>query len=341
MKAVHITLSYGGGLQTAINQFVNNSKVEHQQVVTFGKEDRFRKNETFEGILYEGLLQSIVKTLEAEIVFVHSTKAGIIRPLLKLFGKHVIYVPHSLYFSRDDLNPLVKKVAKLLEWLLSYFTDRYLLLGWHEARELIRLGGNIHYNIISNIPPSSKFEPANIASTTNEDSKKYVVLCGRIHHQKSPLKLLDLIPAINARGYKIIWVGDGDPELRARLIDSGVEVTGWIDPVRVKQYIQSSTFVLHLASAEGLPIIFFEAWKYANSRLLCINNDYAWFIPKKYKFDGPLQFQRAMRQAENAGFFDNLKKVFDNRFDPDKSIKHWAHVVESIEASLATSQESA
>lgn len=326
-KIVHITFSYGGGLQTALNEFVSKQHFGSHEILIFSKRDKFLKSEITSNIVVSGYFKCVLKLIAADIVILHSTKSGFLRPFTRMLGKYTVFMPHSLHFSQDHLNSFVKVFSKRLEKILSLFTDMYFLLGWHEVKALKEIGIKNDFYVIGNQLHKSKMK---VLDSSNFP-KKFIFLCGRIHQQKNPLYLLELLPFIKKYGYEIIWAGDGDEAIRDCLVENGVQVTGWIDSNLIYNYMHKCDFVLHLADMEGLPIVFIEASEFAHSKLICVDQVYSWFIPKKYKFLTPSQFEAILDKIESSDeYFNSLDFLLKKRFNSEKIITKWNNVMKNI-----------
>ena len=91
---------------------------------------------------------------------------------------------------------------------------------------------------------------------------------GRLHPQKSPIRLLQIVRTIRLNGdlpVRALVVGDG-PE-KARLenyaaenqLGAVVEFTGWLDRPEVALAYRSATFLVQLSSYEGMSNVILEA----------------------------------------------------------------------------------
>jgi glycosyltransferase involved in cell wall biosynthesis len=91
---------------------------------------------------------------------------------------------------------------------------------------------------------------------------------GRLHPQKSPIRVLEILRAIGLNGgapARALIIGDG-PE-RARLeqyadeqqLRAAVKFTGWLDRSEVALAYRSATFLVQLSSYEGMSNVVLEA----------------------------------------------------------------------------------
>jgi glycosyltransferase involved in cell wall biosynthesis len=91
---------------------------------------------------------------------------------------------------------------------------------------------------------------------------------GRLHPQKSPIRMLEIVRAIRSSGSlpaRALIIGDG-PE-RARLeryvreqqLSAAVKFAGWLDRSEVALAYRSATFLVQLSSYEGMSNVVLEA----------------------------------------------------------------------------------
>ena len=91
---------------------------------------------------------------------------------------------------------------------------------------------------------------------------------GRLHPQKSPIRVLEIVRAIRLNGglpVRALLIGDG-PE-RARLeqyvrehqLGTVAKFTGWLDRSAVALAYRSATFLVQLSSYEGMSNVVLEA----------------------------------------------------------------------------------
>ncbi|MFF0817861.1 glycosyltransferase [Rhodococcus sp. NPDC003318] len=94
---------------------------------------------------------------------------------------------------------------------------------------------------------------------TSNDGRLRIVTVGRISAQKDPLFLARVAQLVDVHSVAWMWVGDGDPALKAALLDSGIEVTGWVPNTEALALIAGADLYFHPASWEGAPMTLLEA----------------------------------------------------------------------------------
>jgi glycosyltransferase involved in cell wall biosynthesis len=264
-KAVlHVSEAYGGGVQAAIQQYVQNSpglkhrllvrnRVAHDIDIESGIEET-----SFDGSVVSFLFaarREILRT-KPQIVHLHSSFAGLLRIFKFDPEVKVIYTPHAYAFLREDCSLTARLSFKLIEIALSTTTQTIAAISPFEVAQAVRMAGRratVKYlpNIVSNIGENPQDQSS--ASYRGE-----IVTVGRISPQKDPGFFAE-----SARCSKLdlrwTWVGDGDPEAKAQLREAGVIVTGWLPNSMVQRYVGSADLYLHTAKWEGAPVTLLEA----------------------------------------------------------------------------------
>lgn len=112
MKVLHITESFGGGVTSAINTYVNNSsQFEHYLFATVRKGDETGEEDKGNFLLMKLVnrnprsifsLYKFIKEVSPDVIHLHSTYAGAIVRLLPFISKRkIIYTPHGFSFLRN------------------------------------------------------------------------------------------------------------------------------------------------------------------------------------------------------------------------------------------------
>ncbi|MGF0070453.1 glycosyltransferase family 4 protein [Streptococcus orisratti] len=184
-------------------------------------------------------LKKILKLEKPDVVYLHSTFAGVIGRLacLNEYCK-VVYNPHGWSFKMDETR-IKLTIYKIIEKLLSYLTDKYVLISESEFREaeairiplskltLIHNGIDIDRNTAFN---SQNFRPEYLKN-------KYIVgMVGRLSNQKNPLFFVEFAKLLSEFYDDLFFIIVGDGELRNEveiLIDEyGLKdnflITGWV-----------------------------------------------------------------------------------------------------------------
>ncbi len=266
-KVLHVVEAYGGGVQSALSQYVSNSPFAHHEVV-------YRRREGHDtGISlgehehpYSGSLAGFiryasrkVRLINPDFVHLHSSYAGIVRVLAARCGAGLIYTPHCYAFERTNhptvINWLVKRVERGLQALGP---AHIAAVSPHEAKQSTQI---LRANSVSILPNVARTDSRTWAAFENRLSKPAprVVGIGRVSAQKDPAFFSQVARALRSARLEFIWVGDGSSEARRDLEAAGVQVTGWVSNTQAREILASAGLYLHTASWEGSPIAPLEA----------------------------------------------------------------------------------
>lgn len=261
-RILHLTESGGGVLEVIKNIAEIDKKNEHFLLVRkrdFSSNSINKNTDSLQIYFWEGNLfrsyleyRKLSRRLHFNIVHFHSSRAGGLRFLFR--GVHRAYSPHCFAFERQDISRYLKKIYELIERILLHQTDGFLAVNEVELNWAFKAK---HSVIISLYEYVGKSKSRNAAD-------KCIIGLGRICVQKNPNRFIDIVNALRKKSedIKAIWIGGGDENLTKSLLDNGITVTGWIDSESVDSYLESGSILLHTATWEGMPIVFYEAWSY-------------------------------------------------------------------------------
>ena len=262
MRVLHVTEALGGGVQSAIVNYIDHlPEVEHA-VYSRARDgqstyswSRPVEHERYAGGL-AGFFVRLVRKVRLErpdIVHLHSSFAGAARAVLPP-GTAVVYSPHCYAMERRDLGAVPRAGFAAVEWLLSRRTRAVVAVSPREAELSRRLSARVPVHVALNPAP---FEaPASPASPSDPAE---VVMVGRISPQKDPGLFAAVAAATRDAPWRYVWIGDGDPDARAELVRAGVEVTGWTPPEQAAERVAQARLYLHSAAWEGGPLSTIEA----------------------------------------------------------------------------------
>jgi glycosyltransferase involved in cell wall biosynthesis len=258
MKVFHFTQAFGGGVATCMMDWVASTpNLEH---VIYAKSEQFMQiNQDFSpnfkfvawnvGIMKTRKeIKKILEENEIDILHLHSSWAGLVR--IFKWPVPVIYSPHCFAFERKGKFRLFNPIIYVVEKILTYKTDFFILVSNYER------------NLTLNLNKKAKHFVTHHTRNNWEASKPIakLVSIGRICPQKNPkliakigLKLKQKYPHL-----ELVWIGDGDRKAKTKLLAVGYQVTGWVKPDEVQEYVKDSIFLLHAAKWEGNPVVFEE-----------------------------------------------------------------------------------
>lgn len=262
MRVLHVTEALGGGVQSAIANYIDHlPEIEHA-VYSRARDgqstyswSRPVPHESYTGGL-AGFFVRLVRKVRQErpdIVHLHSSFAGAARAVLPP-GTAVVYSPHCYAMERRDLGAVPRAGFAAVEWLLARRTRAVVAVSPREAELSRRLNARVPVVIALNPAPFG----APVSRPPEADPAE-VVMVGRISPQKDPGLFAAVAAATRNAPWRYVWIGDGDREARDELIRAGVEVTGWTSPEVAAQRVAGARLYLHTAAWEGGPLSTIEA----------------------------------------------------------------------------------
>jgi glycosyltransferase involved in cell wall biosynthesis len=262
MRVLHVTEALGGGVQSAIANYIDHlPEIEHA-VYSRARDgqstyswSRSVPHESYTGGL-AGFFVRLVRKVRQErpdVVHLHSSFAGAARAVLPP-GTAVVYSPHCYAMERRDLGAVPRAGFAAVEWLLARRTRAVIAVSPREAELSRRLNPRVPAVVALNPAP---FEASAARPAASDPAE--VVMVGRISPQKDPGLFAAVASATKDAPWRYVWIGDGDAAARDRLERAGVEVTGWTPPDRAAERVARAQLYLHSAAWEGGPLSTIEA----------------------------------------------------------------------------------
>lgn len=277
MRILHITECYGGGVSKAIDTFTILAPKDIDHLILWEGEDDPRKNKNF-GITNKfssGLISRLFdvrKTVEKEkpdFILAHSSWAGFYTRIIAQ-KVPVIYQPHCYVFEDKSRNLISRIVYFLAEKYLSRNSEATVILSPREnflAKKVNSSSPTIYLPNINSLGISYKFKsPAELYDLVSSrgNTETTVAMLGRISPQKDPEWFIRVVNIFNEKygkneNIKFLWIGDGDHDLKNKLLQAGVQVTGWKQSEEILNIFNKVDIYLHTASYEGFPLAILDA----------------------------------------------------------------------------------
>lgn len=221
-------------------------------------------------------LRRLIKKENPDILYLHSSFAGVIGRLSAIgLGCKVIYNPHGWATGIRTAGILKNIFYAKIEKMLSFFTDKIVLISKAEFNEAIKIGIAEKklvtiYNAIQ-IPISLNKEKRRIKDIMGLDSGKYIIgMVGRVCEQKNIDFFVDFAKAILViypDTYFII-VGDGEYQYKKKIQDKiringlsdSILITGWVENPQDYIAIFDQAVLFSKWEGFGLAVAEYMAW---------------------------------------------------------------------------------
>ncbi|WP_305092747.1 glycosyltransferase family 4 protein [Prescottella sp. R16] len=266
LDVLHVSEAYGGGVQSAINRYIENSQdCRHAVFVRSRDAHDVGQLPDVEVVRVQGSMPTFVRAARRAIrdrrprvVHLHSSFAGVLR-IFDFPDVKVVYTPHSYAFLREDIHPVMRAGYLGAEYLLSRRRRQVIAaISPHEVASAVRLtAGRAGVHYLPNVAADA--ETRREPTVREEAGRTTVVTVGRISAQKDPAFLARVVEHAADPSIEWTWIGDGDAGLKRRLVDAGVTVTGWLPNTDVMERMSQADLYFHPASWEGAPMTLLEA----------------------------------------------------------------------------------
>lgn len=268
-RILHVTEALGGGVATALEQYMSYEGATHHLLAVIRPE--VHPPELLRNLGDRATLVSdraalikcwarLRKSHDFDIVHLHSTVAGILGRAVPARAR-VVYSPHALgYLGRGSFSP--RQLARVFESILARRSSSFGAVSWHEKRELLGLGVPDQDVVVV---PHALRPRVTERRTLQPGGTLTIAGFGRLSYQKDPETFLQIAQAAKAHGgtqQQWVWIGDGDSRARDRLRQAGVEVTGWLSRERALSVLGQADVLLHTARYEGMPFSVLEAMSF-------------------------------------------------------------------------------
>lgn len=265
IDVLHISEAYGGGVQSAINSYIENAPgLRHRVFVRTRDEHDSNDDDAAEVIRISGsqikFVREALKQIRAarpSVIHLHSSYAGLLR-VFPMNGGRVIYSPHCYAFFRKDVAIFAQMAFLFIETLLLMRKQTIAAVSPFEVSVATRLNRLFKRSSVKYLPNIAS--PHNVTSgSPNQGHERPLIVCvGRLARQKSPDFLAEALDHVTTP-IRCIWVGDGENRYKEQLLRRGVTVTGWVSGESARTTIAAADLFVHTAEWEGAPITLVDA----------------------------------------------------------------------------------
>lgn len=347
IKVLHFT-QVGGGIDTYLKMYLKYSNVDKfsnilitTSEIKFSNLDGFYHvniEQTFSPIRllkYAYNIRKIIKSEKPDVIYLHSTFGGLIGRIANIGLKpKVAYNPHGWSFKMD-ISKVKIVIYKLVEKILSYFTDKFILISKSEYEEAQKIGISARKLelVYNGIDVESLDASSNIENLLPKD--RYIIgMVGRITEQKNPLFFVEFAKEVVKKYPETLFVIVGDGELRKQVENRIAEynmahnflITGWV--LTPEKYIKQFNQAVLFSKWEGFGLAVAEYMLYQKNILITgidgmvdlIEDSYCGFIIKD--LDDAVKKSHILREdsvLSNKLSINAYKKVINNFNVKDKT----------------------
>ena len=266
MRILHISEAFGGGLRTALCNFVSAAGPDDSHTVFVRTRDGHDTIDlppsavvnVFTGSIPRFLVEAtkVATRGHFDVVHLHSSYAGLLRLSLPP-GQKIVYSPHC-YAMTTDAGWLTKSVYFVTEKGLSRRKQMLLAVSPDEQEIGRHLNRSMLSVVVPNAAPITGLAADSSTTSASGDDRRVIAMMGRLSAQKDPAFFADVVKHLDPRRFRAVWIGEGDLH-RQELLDLGVEITGWLTPPETAQRLAAADLYVHVAAWEGGPLAPLEA----------------------------------------------------------------------------------
>lgn len=263
MKVLHIAESFGGGVATAMAEYVRSTpELEHHLLYgdrTQTAEDSWlpyaSSRSLGTGAKAIRTIRRAVAELQPDVVHAQSSFAGAYARLaLNNRRVRIVYTPHCFAFERRDISPAARRAYYLLERALARNTEVLAGCSPLEAalgRQWLGAGHAVY------VPNVARVEGVEVPARVPGQRPRIAGL-GRLDAQKDPDWFAGMAAELSPNA-DLVWVGGGTPEAEERMRSHGVQVTGWVSRGQALAELARADCFISSAVWEGFPMALLEA----------------------------------------------------------------------------------
>jgi len=282
IKVLHFVEAFGGGVFASVTQTCNAlaQRGHHVILVCSPRSEApkdWRVHLSPEVKVYELKMQreispfldilaliKLIKVLNNEapdVVHLHSSKSGVIGRIAHLFllKRHkLFYSPRGLPFIQTDISNVKKVMFKFIEQCAHLLGGTIVACSDSEKKLVKENISNQRVVVIENSVDLSKLPPLRVDRLRKSITRIGIV--GRITTARNPQQFARVaLQFADNPNVNFVWIGGGDPLQEAALIDSGVEVTGWLSREEALEAMLTLDIYMQTSLWEGMPVAVIEA----------------------------------------------------------------------------------
>lgn len=278
VSVLHISQVSGGGVGQYIKLFLKYSDKDNfinylvspnlddykDYASMIAKDFEFNTEQSFSLIkLLKNVLfiRTILKEVKPDIIYLHSSFAGVIGRLASIgLSSKIIYNPHGWAFKMN-VSAVKKWLFKSIEFILSFLTDKYILISKSENDLAKKICFNQNkFELINNGVEVDNYFSIGNNKVLELDGLYVIGMIGRLSEPKEYLFFVEFAKEILKSNKDTFFIIVGDGELRVdienKISEYGLQkyflITGWVN--NPKDYLALFNQAVLFSKWEGLSL---------------------------------------------------------------------------------------
>lgn len=205
-------------------------------------------------------IAKLLKESQADVVHLHSSKAGVLGRLAARFiglDAALFYSPHGFSFLKHDVSRLKRAIFFSIEVVAGLFGGKIIASCVTEGELANKVVGRRRVKVVENCTDV----PSVIWPKHSHEASVRIMSAGRLCYQKAPWRFWKLSSALIDEKAQFYWVGDG--ELRKQLESDAtfkeIHVSGWVDREQLWQEMYAADIFVMTSLWEGMPLVLLDA----------------------------------------------------------------------------------
>jgi glycosyltransferase involved in cell wall biosynthesis len=207
-------------------------------------------------------VREVVVRTNPSVIHLHSTFAGLLRPVLRGIGAPIVYCAHGWSFDRET-SALSRRFARTLERALAGLCESVVCISAHET-ELARKAGIPREKLLhigNGIPREAPLSGELLERPVWPAGKRRVLFVGRFDRQKGVDILTSALAELRDTAFAYL-VGDSVLGDTAALdLPDNVRTTGWLSGGELSTYFETADVLVVPSRWEGFGLIAAEAMR--------------------------------------------------------------------------------
>ncbi len=230
------------------------------------------RSKSFEAIVHTFLAVLKARTLNPDVLHIHTIGPSLLAPFARLLGLKVVMTNHGPDYDRQKWSSTAKAILRLSERMGTRFSNRVIVISKVIADILsTKYGRNDTVLIYNGVNTPQKSLSRNyLRSIGISDTDRYIVAIGRFVKEKGFHDLVEAYSRLDKHKnpYKLVIAGDCDhpdqysESLKEAARKAGAVLTGFIKGEELNQIMTNASLFVLPSYHEGLPIALLEAMSY-------------------------------------------------------------------------------